>query len=95
MSCPLRARKEGHSWRFTVIHGATGIAHDLCNPRSASSSHHLCKQGGQVDRPVILEALNLGGWEPCQHKGRSTEPMPAEPIALRGLMGGAGAARYR
>ena len=43
--CPPRARKEGHPRRLTVIHGATGIAPDLCNRRSYGPVHLLCKQG--------------------------------------------------
>jgi len=42
--CPPRARKEGHPWRFTVAHGATGSALDLCSRRSAGRGRLLCKQ---------------------------------------------------
>jgi hypothetical protein len=43
--CPPRARKEGHLRRFTVSHGATGSALDLCSRRSSGCGHYLCKQG--------------------------------------------------
>jgi hypothetical protein len=43
-ACPSRARKEGHPRRFTVIHGATSTALDLCNRRSCGRGHLLCKQ---------------------------------------------------
>jgi len=43
--CPPRARKKGHARRFTVTHGATGVALDLCGRRSSGGGHFLCKQG--------------------------------------------------
>jgi len=45
MSCPPRARKEGHTRRLTVVHGATGSVSDLCSHRSAGRGHLLCTQG--------------------------------------------------
>ena len=50
--CPPRARKEGHPRRFTVIHGATSAALDLCDRRSAGRGHLLCKQGSEVQVPL-------------------------------------------
>src|SRR5262249_5953260 len=43
--CPPCARKEGHPRRFTVSHGATGSALELCDRRSAGCGHLLCGQG--------------------------------------------------
>ena len=43
--CPPHARKEGHPRRFTVTHGATATALDLCSHRSSARGHLLCKQG--------------------------------------------------
>jgi hypothetical protein len=36
-----RARQEGHTPRFTVIHGATGTATDLCNPQVPARPRRL------------------------------------------------------
>jgi hypothetical protein len=43
--CLPRARQEGHLRRFTVIHGATDSARELCSRRSCGRGHLLCKQG--------------------------------------------------
>jgi hypothetical protein len=42
--CPSRARQESHARRFTVIHGTTGSALDLCSHGCSGRGHHLCKQ---------------------------------------------------
>jgi hypothetical protein len=50
--CPPRARKGGHPRRFTISHGATGSALDLCNRRSTRRVHLLCKQGVRGSSPL-------------------------------------------
>jgi hypothetical protein len=44
-----RARKEGHRWRFTDIHGATGGLPDLCSRRSAIRGHLMQAGGSAVE----------------------------------------------
>ena len=43
MSQP-HARNDGHPRRFTVSHGASGPALDVCSRRSVGRGHFLCKQ---------------------------------------------------
>jgi hypothetical protein len=49
--CPPRARQESHPRRFTVIHGKSSSALDLCSRRSSGRVHLLCKQGVRVRVP--------------------------------------------
>ena len=63
--CPPRARKEGHRRQFTVAHGATGSALDLCSRRSAGRGHLLCKQGvSQLALPPPSRTTDLGDDKP-------------------------------
>src|SRR5262245_15638397 len=77
--CPPRARTQGHPRRFTVGHGATGIALDLCGRRSCGLGRLLCKQ-------VIIGYASAGLARPraaiCradQVAARNTAPGRARP----------------
>jgi hypothetical protein len=61
--CPLRARQEGHSRRFKVIHGATGSAHDLCSRRSCERGHLLASRCSDCFHPRCLLVVFWGGDE--------------------------------
>ena len=75
-ACPLRARKQGHSRRFTVIYGATGSGPGLRSRRSADRGHLLCKQG--------VEALTAAGvWHPAEMAAlRNVAPEALWPAAF-------------
>jgi hypothetical protein len=68
--CPPRARKDGHTRRFTVIHGATGSALDLCSRRSAGRGHLLCKQVIKTDEVEVAHR-----WRPPSERGEGAKAL--------------------
>ena len=88
--CPPRARQEGHPRRFTVIHGATPSALDLCSRRSSGRGHFLCKEEvSNSSRPLMRRPLTRG---PLTRKDRENEeashnwPYPAKMMPWRSML---------
>jgi hypothetical protein len=75
--CPPRARQEGGVRRFTVIHGASGSALDLCCRRAAGRGHHLCKLKVEVWVVSLVTTPGRPG-DPCIVRGRRVLHHPVQ-----------------